>query len=234
MSGKPRRRFYKAVATVEEKGGIALLLDGKPVRTPAGQPFRIAGRNLAQAIAGEWEAQGDHIRPHSMPLTQLAFTAQDRMQGETQAIRDTLIRFAETDLLCYRAEAPAELARRQTAHWQPLLDWAALALDAPLRVSTGIVPIDQPADSLRALARRLEALDPNRLAALASVTAASGSLILALALVEGQVAAEAAIVAAQLDEAYQREHWGEDEEATTRLVALAEEIRAAARFLASL
>ncbi|MCC7168155.1 MAG: ATPase [Rhodospirillales bacterium] len=234
MTSKPRRRFYKTVATEEEKEGVALLLDGKPVRTPAGQPFRIAGRNLAQAIAAEWEAQGERIRPETMPLTQLAFTAQDRMHGETKAIRDTLIRFAETDLLCYRADAPAELARRQIAHWQPMLDWAALALDAPLRVSTGIVPIDQPADSLSALAKRLEALDPNRLAALASVTAASGSLILALALIEGTIEAEAAVVAAQLDEAYQREQWGEDDEATTRLVALAEEIRAAARFLALL
>ncbi|MBI4968263.1 MAG: ATPase [Rhodospirillales bacterium] len=234
MSGKPRRRFYKVVATEEEKGGIALLLDGKPVRTPTGRPFRIAGRNLAQAIAAEWEAQAERIRPETMPLTQLAFTAQDRMQGETKAIRDTLIRFAETDLLCYRADAPAELAHRQTAHWQPVLDWAALVLDAPLRVSTGIVPIDQPADSLSALAKRLEALDPNRMAALASVTAASGSLILALALIEGMIEAEAAIAAAQLDETYQREQWGEDDEATTRLVALAEEIRAAARFLALL
>jgi len=234
VTTKPRRRFYKTVATEEEKGGVALLLDGKPVRTPAGQPFRIAGRNLAQAIAAEWEAQGERIRPETMPLTQLAFTAQDRMHGETKAIRGTLIRFAETDLLCYRADAPAELARRQIAHWQPMLDWAALALDAPLRVSTGIVPIDQPADSLSALAKRLEALDPNRLAALASVTAASGSLILALALIEGTIEAEAAVVAAQLDEAYQREQWGEDDEATTRLVALAEEIRAAARFLALL
>ncbi len=231
---KPRRRFYKTVATREEKDGIALLLDGKPVRTPAGRPFRIAGPNLAQAIAAEWESQGESIRPQTMPLTQLAFTAQDRMQAETAAVQDTLIRFAETDLLCYRALEPDDLAGRQARHWQPLLDWAALTLDAPLRVSAGIVPIDQPEDSLSALAKRLAALDPNRLAALASVAAAAGSLILGLALVEGRIEAEATIAAALLDETYQREQWGEDAEATARLGALAEDIRAAWRFLSLL
>ncbi|TAN47805.1 MAG: ATPase [Rhodospirillales bacterium] len=227
----PRKRFYKQAAAGHAGGGFAVLLDGRAVRTPKGHPLILPSQALAEAAAREWDDQGETIDPATMPLMQLAATALDRVGGERGAMSEALLRYAETDLLCYRATHPADLVARQSQAWQPVLDWAALHLDAALLVTPGLAPIAQPREALSALARTLERLDDWRFTALSVVTAATGSLMLGLALLEGFLDSDKVIAASQLDEAYQSERWGEDEEGAARLKALAEDIRAAENFL---
>jgi len=226
------RRFYRSASAGITPEGFAVLLDGRPVRTPAGQPLRVPGRALADAIAAEWEAQGETIRPATMPLTQLASTALDRIGPERTAIHQQLMAYAGTDLLCYRSDHPADLRTRQERDWQPLLDWAAEALGAPLQVTEGLLALAQPPEALAALSAYLERQELWRLTAIQAVTAATGSLLLAIALAEGRIDAAAAWSLSQLDETYQIEHWGEDAEAAARRAALEAEIAATARLLA--
>jgi chaperone required for assembly of F1-ATPase len=169
-----------------------------------------------------------------MPLTRLAATAIDRTAAQRDLVVAETANFAGTDLLCYRADHPPALAARQQAIWQPLIDWTALRYDAALAVTTGIVPAPQSPAALRAFTAIVAAQDDFRLTALHTLTAASGSLVIALALFEGRLDAEAAFVAAQLDETFQIETWGEDAEADARRQALAADIAAAARFIALL
>lgn len=229
-----RKRFYKQAATQEQPDGIAVTLDGRPVRTPAGTPLRLPAAALAEAVAAEWQAQGEHIRPDGMPLMQLAATALDRVAPNRAAVIEELLRFAGTDLLCYRAETAGELRDRQARVWQPVLDWAAERFQASLCVTHGIMPIAQPDDALAALRRALEGLDDWRLTALQAATAATGSLLLGLALIDGRLDAAQAFAAAQLDELYQAEMWGDDEEAEERRERLRLDIDATARLVAGL
>lgn len=196
-----------------------------------GRALLLPTEALAQAIAGEWAAQGEHIQPATMPLMQLAATACDRMADHRVEIAQELLRFAQTELLCYRADAPADLVERQIAVWQPILDWAARDLDAPLLVTKGIAPIAQPADSLKALERAVSALDDFRLAAVSVATAAAGSLLLALALARGWLDPEQVFAAAELDASYQIERWGEDWEATERRASVRQDIAASGRMI---
>lgn len=228
------RRVYKSVATRPAEGGWGVALDGRPLRTPAKRELSVPNEPLAAAIAAEWEAQQTDIHPETMPLTRLAATAIDRTADLRDKIAAEVANYAGTDLVCYRAEHPPALAARQEAVWQPLLDWAAGRYDAGLAVTAGIVPTAQSAASLKAFAAAVAALDDFRLTALQSATAACGSLVIALALLEGRLDAEAAFAASQLDETFQIEAWGEDEEAAKRRAALADDIAAAARFLALL
>jgi chaperone required for assembly of F1-ATPase len=232
---QPRKRFYKEAAFAAVKGGFAVLLDGRATRTPGAKPFLLPTEALAEAIAAEWRAQGELIHPFSMPLTQLSATALDRVgekgAGERAAMEEAILKYAATDLLCYRASTPVELAEKQAASWQPLLDWAALALDAPLRATNGILPVDQPVPALLSLERWMKGLDLWRFAAFQCAASAAGSFILGAALIEARLDAEGAIQAAQLDETYQRALWGEDYEATLRLEQQASDIRAAERLL---
>lgn len=232
MSLNLPRRFYRAASAGITPDGFAILLDGRPVRTPAGHPLLLPGRALAEAIAAEWEAQGELIRPPTMPLTQLASTALDRVGPERPAILGQLIAYAGTDLLCYRTDHPADLRARQEHDWQPLLDWAAERLAAPLVVTAGLLAVSQPAAAIEALAAHLDRQDLWSLTAIQAVTAATGSLLLALALAEGRIDAAAAWTLSALDETYQIEQWGEDAEATARRTALEADIAAAARLLA--
>jgi chaperone required for assembly of F1-ATPase len=225
------KRFYKVV-TVEPAGGrFEIRLDGRPIRTPLKAPLASESRSLADAIAAEWDAQKDEVKPQSMPFTQLLNTAIDRIRGQREQIVNGVSGYAETDLVCYRADRPAELARRQAELWQPLLDWAVTRYDAPLRTTAGIMPSVQPREAIRALHSAVEALDDTALTALQAATAACGSLVVALALIEGRIDADAAYHASQLDELYQAEQWGEDEAAAERRAALKEEIAVARRFL---
>jgi chaperone required for assembly of F1-ATPase len=224
------KRFYQAVSVTEEDALFSVALDGKPLRTPAKAPLPLPRRRLAEAIAAEWQAQGERVRPHTMPLMRLASTAFDLVARRKPAVVAELAAYGGTDLLCYRAEQPPELAARQQAVWQPLLDWATLRYDAPLLVTAGIVPVTQPEASLKALAAAVDAFAPLPLTALHAAVTASGSLILGLALVEGRIDAEATFAAAQLDESFQIERWGEDYEAADRRAALRADIEAAARF----
>ena len=225
------RRVYKQVAPREADGGWAVALDGRPLLTPAKRKLTVPGRCLAEAIAAEWDAQKTEIRPERMPLTRLAATALDRTAAERDRIASEVANYASTDLVCYRAEQPPALAARQHAVWQPLLDWAAGRYDAGLAVTAGILPQPQSPASLKVFAAVVASLDDFRLTALQAATAACGSLVIALALYEGELDADAAFAASQLDETFQIEAWGENAEATARRAALAEDINAAARFL---
>jgi chaperone required for assembly of F1-ATPase len=226
------KRVYKSVESCRAAdGGWGVALDGRTLRTPAKRELRVPSEALAAAIAAEWDAQKPEIHPATMPLTRLAATAIDRTAEKRCEIVAAVTNFAATDLLCYRAEHPPVLAARQEATWQPLLDWAAGRYDAGLAVTAGIVPAVQPPASLKAYATAVAVLDDFRLTALQAVTAACGSLIIALALLERRLDAEAAFAASQLDETFQIEAWGADAEAAQRRRALAEDIAAAERFL---
>ncbi len=206
-------------------------LDAKPIKTPAARPLILPSQALAEAIAGEWECQGEMVSPASMPLTQLASTALDRVGPNRAHVSAELMRYAGTDLLCYRAEHPSDLVARQVQCWQPLLDWAALALDALLMTTTTVLAVGQPPEALAALSRALDRQDVWRLTAIQSAAAAMGSLVLALAMAEGRLTDIQAFELSQLDETFQIEQWGEDYEAADRRTELAADIAAAARLL---
>jgi chaperone required for assembly of F1-ATPase len=228
------RRFYRDVAVRQSAEGWEVTLDGKLLRSPAKAPLVLPSDALAMAIRAEWDAQQDRIQPQSMPMMQFASTAVDRvMPNRAKVIEDTAA-YAGSDLICYRAEGPDVLVRRQQEHWQTLVDWVNGRFDVALRVTTGIMAIEQSAHSLRILARAVDRLDPWRLTAFAGVTTTAGSLVIALALLEGRLTPEAAVAAAQLDEIFQAERWGEDAEAMARRCAQAQDIIEAARFLALL
>ncbi len=227
-----KTRFDKqAGAVAVEDGGYGVALDGRPIRTPGGAPLVVPAKALAEAIAGEWREQGDDIRPLAMPLMRLAATAIDRVTREREAVAGQTAAYGGMDLLCYRADAPAELVARQAEHWQPLLDWADAEYGARLTVVNGINPVAQDEAALAALARAVERHDDFRLAGLSQLTAICGSLVLALAVTARRIGAQQAVAASQLDEDWQAEKWGRDDAAAERREALAAEIAAAARFL---
>ncbi len=221
------KRFYKEVAVGE---GLHILLDGKPVKTPRRAALALPKRALADAIAEEWRAQGEEIVPTKMPLTKLANTAIDRVVWCEAEIAAQVLAYAN-DLLCYRAEAPADLVARQTAQWDPLLDWAAEHTGARLTTAAGIIHIAQPKDAVAAYSDALARFDPYVLTALHAAATLCGSLVLALALAERRLEAEEAFALSQLDERYQAEKWGVDEEARKRSEAMAAELDAAVRFM---
>jgi len=225
------KRFYTLAAVAETEGGFSVTLDGRPIRTPVGKPLLVPHLSLAEAIAGEWLAQEDDILPHSMPLTQLASTAIDKLDGNRQTVVEHLLRYCETDLLCYRAELPRDLALRQELVWQPIVDWTSVVLGAEMLLTTGLLPITQPEHSVAKLREKIEAYDDLRLTALQSAVAALGSLLLGLALIEGRLTAGEAYAASELDATYQIEFWGDDPESTRRREALRKDIAAAGLFL---
>lgn len=234
MLNKTLKRFYKQAAVAEAEGGFAVQLDGRAVKTPAARRLAVPSRALAEAMAAEWDAQGEEVRPASMPMTQLASTALDRVGPERPAIREQLAAFAATDLLCYRADFPPDLVWRQTTQWQPLLDWAAETLGGRLVVTSGVIAVEQPAEAVAALLARVDAYDVWRLTAVQAACAAAGSLVLALALGEGRLTGQQVFDLSQLDETYQIEQWGEDWEAADRRAALLRDILAAERLLSLL
>lgn len=228
------KRFYKSAGVTETPEGFGVALDGKPVRTPAKRPLAVPTRALAEAIAEEWLAQGETVDPKRLPLTRLASIALDLVAPRREAVVSEVVKYAGTDLVCYRAEAPPELAARQHAAWQPLIDWATLRFDASLTVTASILPVSQSPATLKAFEAAATAYDIHRLAALHLATAACGSVVVALALVEGRLDAEAAFAASELDESYEIERWGEDAEQAKRRKGLKEDIALAARFVALL
>jgi len=225
------KRFFKVAAVGEAAGGYTVLLDGKPIRTPAKAPLVVRSKKLAAAIAAEWQAQGEKVMPAALPLTRLAGTAIDLVAQRRDQIAGETAKYAATDLVCYRAEAPSELAARQHRAWQKHLDWASSRY-APLAVTAGITPVTQPSDALEAYRRAIAAYDDMTLAALHFATAALGSLVLALALIEGQIDAGEAFAAAEIDQTFQIERWGEDAEATARRATVRDDVALAARFAA--
>lgn len=225
------KRFYKNVSVAGEGRAFAVMLDGKKMRTRAKAPFLLPNQALAGAVAAEWEDQGSTIKPQSMPITRLAGTAIDRVTPARSGVIDELTAYAETDLLCHRADHPADLAARQDAAWQPLLDWAAQKYSATLKVTVGILPQPQPKRALTALRGTVAGYDDMMLAGLHSATIASGSLIIGLALAEGRIDAADAFEVSQIDETYQIERWGEDAELEARRAAIRADLLSTANFM---
>lgn len=225
------RRFYKNVSVAGEGDAFAVTLDGKKMRTRAKAPFLLPNEALAMAIASEWEDQGGTIKPQSMPITRLAGTAIDRVSPARSHVIDELMAYAETDLLCHRADRPAELVTRQDAAWRPLLDWAAQKYSAALKVTVGILPQPQPKQALAALRGAVAGYDDMILAGLHSATTASGSLIIGLALAEGRIDAADAFEISQVDETFQIERWGEDAELEAQRAAIRADMESTAIFI---
>lgn len=213
MSGWRARRFWTAAQVGTRPDGWEVRLDGRPIRTPAKAPLVLPNRAVAEAVAAEWDAQADEIDPRSMPVTRAANAAIDKVAPQRTEVVGILAAYGESDLLCYRAEGPAALVRRQAEAWDPLLAWAAGALGAPLAVTEGVMSIPQPAPSLARLRAELEGLGPFELTAVHELIALSGSLVIALAALRRHRPAAELWDLSRLDEAWQAELWGRDADA---------------------
>lgn len=230
-TAKLRKRFYERVGVKPEQHGFAVTLDDRPVKTPGRTTLVLTTKPLAEAVAAEWDAQGEKINPHSMPLTQIACTTTDHITKGRAEIEEQLARFAEADLLCYRAENPQDLAVRQHKSWQPMLDWLKENHGIHLPVTTAVIAEPQDPETLGKVRTLIATFDDHELASLAVMTQAMGSLTLGFAVAHGHIDWESAAQASQLDETFQSEQWGIDREAEMRLRDLRAEVEAASRFL---
>jgi chaperone required for assembly of F1-ATPase len=228
------KRFYTEASRVLDAatGMHAILLDGRPVRTPARMALAVPGAALADAIVAEWATQGEHIDPASMPMTGFANATIDRALPDVAGFADGIAAYGASDLFCYRADEPAELVALQAAAWDPLLAWARTRYDIAFTVTDGIMPVDQPQASVDRLTAAVHALDPWLLAGLSHVVTIGGSLIGALALVEEAVNAATLWGAVQVDEDWQMRQWGEDADAMARAGARRAQFDDAARYCA--
>jgi chaperone required for assembly of F1-ATPase len=224
------KRFYGGVDVREAQGGLhALTLDGRGARTPGRNPLAAKSRALMLKVAAEWERQRDTVEPADMPLTRLVNSAIDGVSRTMAETRADITRYAGSDLLCYRAEEPEELAERQRLAFDPVLAWAAETLGARFNLGAGVVHVAQPAESIEAVRRAIEDFDdPVALAALSAMTTLSGSALLALAVARGRLSPEEAWRAAHVDEDFEIERWGADAEASARRSARWREFEAAA------
>jgi chaperone required for assembly of F1-ATPase len=231
------KRFYTAVTIAgpdSTPAAYRILLDGKGMRTPAKAVLAVPTRALAEAIAAEWAAQGEHIDPATMPLTRLVNSALDGVRGREAAVREDIAKFAGSDLLCYRAGEPEALALAQAAVWDPILAWSREALGAHFVVAEGIMPVEQPQAAKAAAVRALADYEALALTALHVMTTLTGSALLALAHVHGRLGIEEAWTAAHVDEDWQTGRWGQDAEAAARRQRRWGEMQAAGRLLALL
>jgi chaperone required for assembly of F1-ATPase len=226
------KRFYRDVTVAPGEHGHRILLDGRPMRTPAKQLLAAPTAPLAEAIADEWRGQRDTIRPDAMPVTRLASTALDRMPTERQTAIEELVAYADTDLICYRAAEPFELVQRQHQAWQPMLDWLTRTYGVRLAVTTSLLPVAQPAAARARLRSAVEELGDWPLVGMHMATTALGSLVLGLGLLHGRLDADTALATSLLDELFEIERWGSDVEAERRHQALRRDVSGAARFLA--
>lgn len=224
------KRIYKTVSTTEQGAGHVVQLDGRELKSPAKAPLVLPTKALAEAVAGEWDAQGEEIAPDSMPNMQLAATATDRITTQRDAVIDEIAGFGGSDLLCYRAEEPRELIDAQQQRWQPLLDWCRAEFGAELQVTSGIMPLRQDARALETLKAEVAKHSDMELSALHVLTSGSGSLVIALAVSHGKTSAEEAFEISQIDEQYQIDKWGKDEEAEIRRANLHRDIMTAGNF----
>lgn len=225
------KRFWKAVSVEPTDGAWEIRLDGCPVRTPGRVPLALPTQAMAKAIADEWRGVAEDIDPRAMPLTGLANAAIDRIAPDTLSFAAGLAKYGESDLLCYRSDHPVLLRERQDRLWDAPLDWARGRYDVHFEVVTGIVHHDQPAATLERVADAIAAQNPFALAALNQVVTITGSLVLALALAERAMGADAVWQAANLDEDWQIEQWGEDMFATQAREVRQADYEAAVRFL---
>lgn len=228
-----RRRFYSNAAAAEATGGFAVTLDDKPIRTPSGRKVIAPVREIAAAIVAEWEAQSEFIEPMTMPMTRFANSVVDAVVDRVDAVMDDIAKYFETDLLFYRAGHPEALVAREAAHWDPIVFWAAEALGAHFILAEGIVHIRQP-ESAIAAARAALPHDAWSLAALHVITSLTGSALLALALLRGVANPDQVWAAAHVDEDWNSEKWGVDEEVAARRAARMVDFSAAVRILKAL
>ena len=231
MSLDNTRKSYEISGYEVADDGYAITLDGKRISTQGGMPFVIPFEGLASAVAAEWNAQVSNIRPETMPITGFCCTTLETAIIGRESIINLLVLYAESDLLCYRAEVSKELQNHQEVHWQPLLDWATVTYDARLTVTTGISHVEQPQEAIANLRQAVEALDDFQLTVLASITKIAGSLVIGLCVISGRITADVAFETSQLDEIWQNRKWGGDAEEIKRNKSLHIEILNAVRFL---
>jgi chaperone required for assembly of F1-ATPase len=233
MRPQLRRRFYDKVAVEGGAEGFGILLDGKPVRTPARRLLAAPKRGLAEALAAEWQAQADVVDPATMPLTRLVNSIIDGVIDAPKPVAGEIAQYLASDLVFYRAEGPQGLVERQTRLWDPVVAWARETLGAGFVLARGIIFVAQPDEALAA-ARAVIPDDPWRLGALSAITTLTGSALLALALAHGRLSIEEAWAAAHVDEDWNMEFWGRDERALERRAYRFAEMQAAVTVLKTL
>lgn len=207
------KRFWDKAEVQALENGFGVALDGRPVKTPLKRPLLLPSHALAAEVAAEWQAVDGKVDFNTMPYTRFAHAALDQAIDEQAEIAAKVALYGESDLLCYRAEAPQELIIRQQKAWDPLLEWSAETLGAPLVVTTGIIHVAQPEASLKTLKSHVQDVDGLRLTALYEWVTISGSLVLGLAVAKGRLSAKTAWELSRVDESWQEDQWGEDDEA---------------------
>ncbi len=225
------KRFYQRVAVRGEQAPFSIALDEGLLRTPGKAPLELPTRALAEAVAGEWERQQERINPFDMPLTRLCNAAIDRVRGRRAAVIDDICAFGAHELLCYRAETPLAFAHLQARTWDPLLEWAQGELGAKFAIGCGVMPVEQPQETLKVLRRRYGTFGDFQLAALSNMATLSHSALLPLAVAAARLTPEDAWEAANLEEAWNIRQWGADAEATARSARRRLEFLSAARLL---
>jgi chaperone required for assembly of F1-ATPase len=226
------KRFYKDVTVAEGGGGFTVQLDGRPVKTPGKALLVLPTEAAAGLVAKEFAAQGETLDLASIPVYRLVNTAIDGVANDTQAVVEDILRFSSSDLLCYRADGPETLVRRQNEAWDPVLDWARAALGARFLLAEGVIHVEQPREAIAAIGVHVnQRAEPLRLAALHVMTSLTGSALLALAVDSGELDAEVAWKAAHVDEDFQAEHWGQDAEALARRANRKRDMMAAAELV---
>lgn len=213
MSEWKAKRFWKDSAVTEQDGGFAIALDGRPIKTPAKRALLVPTQGFAEAIAAEWDAQEEKIDPLSMPFTRSANAAVDKVAVQHAEVADMLAAYGDSDLLCYRAEYPDALVARQSAQWDPMLAWADAEFGVRLEARGGVMHVPQDAKALAVLTREVHAMNPFQLAGFHDLVSLSGSLILGLATVRDVEPPKAIWDISRLDEIWQAEEWGADDEA---------------------
>ncbi|MCA3435726.1 MAG: ATPase [Rhodobacter sp.] len=230
MSGWSAKRFWTETRVQKVDGGFTVRLDGRAVKTPAKTPLIVPTLAMAERIAAEWQAQQGTVDPRTMPWTRSANAALDKVGTQFAEVASLLAAYGDTDLLCYRADGPPELALRQARAWDPLLAWSATALDAPLTATAGVMHVAQPPDSLARLTARIGRMTAFQLTGFHDLVVISGSLVLALAVTDRRLSAQEAWRLSRLDEHWQAGVWGRDEEAEALEAARHEGFLHAERF----
>lgn len=234
MSGWAAKRFWKEATAVDADGGFSVQLDGRPVKTPAKAALVVPTLPMAQAIAAEWDAQEEKIDPGLMPVTRSANAAIDKVSIQFDEVADMIADYGDSDLLCYRADSPQELAERQQNAWDPMLDWADATLNARLLPRTGVIHAPQDPRAIANLRAAVHGLSAFQLTAFHDLVGLTGSLVLGFAAMRGVESPEAIWEKSRVDERWQVEQWGEDEEATQVEAQKLGEFTHALRFLSLL
>jgi len=225
------KRFWTDVSVVEVDGSFGIALDGRAIKTPAKQDFTAPTRALAEAVAQEWREQGEAMNPKAMPQTRYVNSVLDGIAPKRDAVVETVAAYGGSDLLCYRAEHPDVLIARQATRWDPLLEWSRSHYGAALVLGSGVMPVSQPTESLEKLSEAVATHDNFALAGLHDLVSISGSLVLGLAVSAGRLAAGEALALSRLDDDWQIEQWGEDEEASKTAALKAKDFADAARLI---